>query len=339
MLEINVNTFLNKVLTFLIIIIASCFFWIFVDVSHILYSEIFNRSDLSKYYLYYTEIDNNLNLLEIILIHDNDRAYFVITYFLNKLGVSFEFFLFCLIFLFYFIVYRLFCEVTLSNRIIYLICIILFSSFWMQSLLLVTLRQGFAFLIIVYFLFKKEKIGLFKKIILILFAANIHGSAIMFIPYILIENKALKNIRFIEILFIFFLLGYFFDIPMSYASNINDLFIYLNIDSRSLMFFEQYDTAYKIGFSFNKFLAFIIPLIAFKLANYKKTYLNILTKRIYIYYLYSIMLGIFLSGLVFHDRIFIYGWGITPILLVYAISSYSRIISLMNVVIKQFKIN
>jgi hypothetical protein len=339
MLQINVNTYLNKVLSFLIIIIASYLFWIFVDVGNFISPKIYSSSDMSQYYLYYTEINDNLNLSEFISVHDNDRAYFAFTYFLSKLGVSFEFFLFCLIFLFYFITYRLFCEITLSNRVIYLICIILFSSFWMQSLLLVTLRQGFAYLIIVYFLFNKEKIGLFKKIILILFAANIHGSVIMFIPYILIENKALKNIKFIEILFIFFLLGYFLDIPMSYASNINNLFTYLDIESRSLMFFEQKDTTYKLGFSLYKFLAFIIPLIAFKLANYKKTHFHIIMKRIYFYYLYTIMLGMFLSGLIFHDRIFIYGWAITPIFLVYAISSYSRIISLMNVVIKQFKIN
>lgn len=325
MSNINVNAFLNKVLRFVVILIGSYFFWILADVGSYIYPEINNSNDMSQYYAYYKQNDN-IDFLEIFLIHKSDRVYFVFTYFLNKLGISFEFFLFSLIFSFFFLTYKLFRQITLSNSFIYLMWIILFSSFWAQSIILVTLRQGFAYLIIVYFLSKREKIGFFKKLIIILFAANIHGSAIIFIPYIFVENKALKNIKFIEVLFIFFLLGYFLNIPVYYVENVFNLLKYFDIDTRSLMFFEQENTSYKLGFSFYKFLAFGIPLLAFKLANYKKTNLSILIKRIYVYYLYSIMLGIFFSGFIFHDRLFVYGWAITPVLLVYAILYQKRII-------------
>ena len=335
---INVNAFLNKVLRFVVILIGSYFFWILADVSNYIYTEINNRNDMFQYYAYYKQ-NNNINFSEIFLIHNSDRVYFVLTYFLNKLGISFEFFLFSLIFSLFFLTHKLFSQITLSNSFIYLMWIILFSSFWAQSLLLVTLKQGFAYLIIVYFLFKREKIGFFKKLIIILLAANIHGSAIIFIPYILIENKALKNIKFIEVLFIFFLLGHFLNMPVYYAENVFNLLNYFDIDSRSLMFFEQENTSYKLGFSFYKFLAFGIPLLTFKLANYKKTNLSILIKRIYVYYLYSIMLGIFFSGFIFHDRLFLYGWAITPVLLVYATLYQKRIILSMRDLFKQSNIN
>ena len=109
---------------------------------------------------------------------------------------------------------------------------------------------------------------------------------------------------------------------MFLAYYLNEFNIFIKIDTGSLIFLDQNETIYKLGFSIKKLIASLIPVIAFNLASYKKSDFSILKKRIYFYYVYIVMLGMLLSGFIFHDRIFLYAWAISPILLVYSIKSY-----------------
>lgn len=326
----------NKIFKFIIIIISTILLWIFLDLYTLISLTTKNPGDITAYHNYYNII-TNLSLFEVIEKFD-PKGYFLLNYFFQNLGFSFANFLFFTLIVYYIVTYKIFYNLTLSKKNIYIIFIILFSSFWAQSLLFVALRQGITHLIIAYLLFGKENISFLRKFFALIISINFHTSGIILLPYLLLERFALKNINFINFVFIFCTIIYCFNIPLFYSYYLNELFVFFQIDTHSLMFFDQYETSYKLGFSINKLMVSLIPLILFILSGHEKNDSYILKMRIYFYYLYIIVIGMLLSGFIFHDRIFLYAWALTPVLLVYAISHQRKIILFISDLFKSFKI-
>jgi hypothetical protein len=298
---------LEKNLTFIALILIVCIFWFFRDINSMLIFNIYNISDLSRYYAEFIHIRSVFNFPSF---HE-DFGYYWVVLTLNFFGINFHFFLFCILFFSYLSFLLIFYRLTgFKKWYIYLI-LFLGLSFWLQSLVTTTFRQGIAFLILISFLFKKETMLFLPKLLTIILAASFHFSAIFLIPYIFFDKYFAKRLIILDIIFIFV----FFLYVLGYTSILSNLFInistYLSIDIRSLAAQGTYIT----GFSIYKAFAILIPALSFRLSNLSNFNSNMLGRRIYVFYIFVCICGMILSDLPYHDRILLYGWGISPILI------------------------
>ena len=182
----------------------------------------------------------------------------------------------------------------------------------MQPLVTVALPQGVAFIFLIYFLYYKYKLSFLLKIFIIIFASTIHFSAIFLTPIIIFDKFFHRNIRILEFLFFLSFLLYITNQTFIFS----EILIYFSeTTSLDIGALSNKESAYAVGFSLLKFIALIIPIILFRLTDFEKFSSSILAKRIYSYYLYIGIIGMLLSNLPYHDRLLLYAWGVSPILI------------------------
>ena len=177
---------------------------------------------------------------------------------------------------------------------------------------MVALPQGVSFVFLIYFLFNKENPSTLYKFLIIIFASLIHFSAIFLIIIIFLDKIFIKKLILIEILFLITSLLYI----ANYTFVFSNFIIYLsNLISLDIGALGNQNNTYDVGFSFLKFIALVIPILLFKFLNFEKLNSSYLAKRMYLYYLFIGITGMILSNLPYHDRIFLYAWGVSPIFL------------------------
>ena len=269
-----------------------------------------NFSDLGRYNFAYDNLENYS--LIISRGFDEKIIYFLFTAFLSFIGVPFEFFLVLVIFFYYLIFLKIFHFLTSCKVLIIYFPLLLYLSYWMQPLVTVALPQGMSFIFLIYCLFSKENPSTLYKFLIIIFASLIHFSAIFLIPIIFLDKIFIKKLILFEFLFLIIALLYI----ANYTFIFSDFIIYIsNIISLDIGALGNQTTNYKVGFSFLKFIALIIPIILFKFLNFQELHSYYLAKRMYLYYLFVGTIGMLLSDLPYHDRIFLYAWGFSPILI------------------------
>ena len=267
-------------------------------------------SDLSRYLGYYNSGSIN-SITEMGLF--NNSLYHWVMFFLKNIGIKFELCVFILILSYYI------CFAKLSNVFIgikkwyvisFVFCIL---SFWLIPLGSVAIRQGLAILTIAAFWpFLEQRKSFFLEILLVLIIANIHSTALSLFPLIIF--KRIFNGRLLLLDFILFtaLVLYIFNFWAFAVNQILSTLDYLKIESRS---FTNPDTRYIVGFSAYKAIAFIIPAILYRVPAYLNYQRFKDLEGMYIFYVYYGLLAMLLSGLPYHDRVFLYAWAFSPILI------------------------
>ena len=299
------SNYINKIITSLFIVIIVIIFWYIRDINSLLaidarfHSKYLPVSDLAKY---------NADYLDPAFGNLKDPGYIFITILFKNIGISFKFFLFSVIFSFYSIFLLIFNRLTLCNKWYINFLLLLGLSLWMQPLVTVALRQGIAFIFLIFFLFRKDDLSFLKKILIVFLVSSIHLSAIIFLPYILFERYFITKVKFVDILFILTFIIYSMGVTYFFSDLLVDVVIYLGIDLRA---FTNNLSEYKTGFSIYKSLAIIIPLLLFRFTKFSNQ--NFLGRRMYIFYIYVCICGMLLSEFPYHDRVFLYAWGISPI--------------------------
>jgi hypothetical protein len=294
------------------IILAVFVFWSLKDINSLLYNtnDQFSESELSTYYQYYDNVltDDNSN--------NKDLGYFLLTFIFKKIGFSFKFFLFICLFLYYLTLSIVFYKITFCKKWFLYFILIVLGSYFLVPLFLVVNRQGIATLTLIFILFAINSELLILRLFTVLLASTIHFSAIFFLPFIILE-KFIKNnrVKLIDKIFITTFLLYFIGF-FEYTSN---LFInfssYFNLNIRAL----GSENDYKTGFTIYKAVSIAIPPLLFRLTNFSNKYIGF---RIYIFFCFACIIGMFLSGLPYHDRILLYGWTLSPILITCFIISF-----------------
>ena len=295
------------------IITLAIFFWILKDVDAIISPDLnYGVSDLYRYKsTYYQKVPLNE------IFEQKDFLYQIITSIFKSVSVSFEFFIFLFICIYFFVFMKVFNKIIGEKNFFFLFFLLTILSFWLQPLLLVALRQGVAFIVLFSLLFRKYEISLFQKLIIVLIASCIHVTIIIAVPLIFFEKILINKIKAIEFLFIIMLILYFAGFFNFTTVIIHDVANFLEINLRALQT-NNTEKGYKVGFSFYKFSAIFIPFLLYKFAKILKKDLNSISLRIYLYFLYVSMVGIFVSGLTYHDRVMLHAWAVSPILICYS---------------------
>jgi hypothetical protein len=299
---------LKKNLTFIALILSVCIFWFIRDINSLLiYNEGYSVSDLSRYYLEFKETETQT----FFHFFNEDFGYYWLSLILNFIGINFQFLLFCVLFLYYLSFLLIFYKLSGIKKWYVYLFLFLGLSLWMYPLVTVAFRQGIAFLILISLLFRKETLPFLSKLLIIILASAFHFSAIFLLPYIFLDKYLSNRLKILDI---FFIIVFFLYIS-GYTVIISNLFINitssLSIDIRAL---ANNELLYKTGFSIYKALAILIPALLFRMSNLSNLYSSILAGRIYVFYIFVCICGMILSDLPYHDRILLYGWGISPIL-------------------------
>ena len=295
---------LQTLLTFI-----SFVYLVYRDLDTIIFS-VKGISDLAQYYSDYNYIHS---IDHFIYKGFSEKLFYkFFTLLLYELGFSFKFFIF-LVFYFYFSIFLYsFYQLTGSKIWSLYFLLFLFLTFWMKALVTVALPQGIAFIFLLTFYFRKNRLNFLQKLFIIFLAAGIHFSAIVFLPFILFDNSFLKYTRPLEIIFILVFALYFLNLTYLFS----DFFILVaNKFSLDIGALSNTHKTYKTGFSFLKSISIIIPIILFRITNYYHFSSNKLGRKIYVFFIYISLIGMLLSHLPYNDRILLYGWGLTPIML------------------------
>lgn len=299
-----------------VIILVVFTLWFLKDINSILYStkDPNNPGDLSWYYNFYNDYsENNINDFK------RDVGFIWLIIVLKKIGFSFKFFLFICLFLYYLIISIVFYKITFfKNSFIYFILIVM-GSFFLVPLFLVAFRQGIAFLILIFFFFGISSTSFILRLFIVILASSIHLTAIIFLPFVIFEKliKRGGGIKLIDNIFIATFLLY----VMGFSKYTSNLFIYfLSYFDLEMRAFEV-ENEYKVGFSVYKAIAIVIPALLFRLTNFSNKYFGF---RIYTFFSFTCVIGMFLSYLPYHDRIFLYGWGVSSILIACFINSFLK---------------
>ena len=73
-----------------------------------------------------------------------------------------------------------------------------------------------------------------------------------------------------------------------------------------------------VGFTIGKLLATTIPLAIYLLTFFiNKKPMQIIERRIYVYYIYVSSLGMLLSQMTYYERVLMYAWALSPFLLAF----------------------
>ena len=303
----------KKIITTVSLFIIVLIYWNVQDIHSRIFSS--EPSNLQRYFYNYS----NLSYIEI---SEKDFGYRLITDILQKIGVSFEVFLFTLFFLYYLIFCKIFYRLTYLKGWIIYILLILLTSFWMDYLIGAALRQGIAFMIMIYFFFSREVAGYTSSLLIVLIASSVHLSALLFIVFVALEKYWYIRVKLLDFVFVLSFLFYVLSLTSWYANFMLNFTTYFDFDLRSLKPDDDHSTT---GFSIYKAIAISVPALAFRLTNFPKKFSKILSIRIYWFYSLACIAGMFLSILPYHDRIMLYAWAISPILL--AIAIYKFLIS------------
>jgi hypothetical protein len=320
--------YLNYFIISLFLFTCTIFFWQLLDLTS-RYTPYYDThvSNLEKYYLKYQQI----NYDEIFNLFLNEKNYFefktdigydLLTLQLKLLGLTYSNFLFINIFLTYLVYIIIFLRISSTKYWIIYLILILLASFWMNTTAGAILRQGIAMNILFYFYINNKKISLKKGLLVTFFSSLFHLSAIFFLPYLIFEKILINRLKVLIIFFIF--VTAFYILQFTYL--FSDLFIYLasifKIDTRSLLH-NRLDHP-TIGFSILKLLATIIPFILFILCI-NKNFIQTIEKKIILFFIYFSSVGMILSQLTYNERISIYAWALSPIMLAYCCDKILRI--------------
>jgi len=308
--------YLNYVILFIYLFICTIFFWQIFDITvrYTPYSDV-HISDLERYYIFFQEVDfDYFSNLESYFIKKDDGGYILLTILLKKLGVTFGNFIFVLIFLNYLIYLIIFCRISSSKYWIIYLLLFFFASFFLNSYVGSILRQGIAMSVIIYFIIINNKITLIRGLLVTIFASSFHLSAILILPYLILEKIFINRLMNLIIFFIIINCFYILDFTYLFSDFFYNLLILFEINTRSLLANESHHPT--VGFSIFKLLATTGPLIIFLLCI-DRNFARIIEKRIISFYIYFSSIGMLLSQLTYNDRIFIYGWVLSPIMLAY----------------------
>ena len=295
-----------------ILILFSCvFFWIFKDIDGRIFIEEGERiTNLSRYYIYYNSFTweqvFNFGLTE-------DPGYYISNVILSKIGIPFPVLLFFIFYLFLFTIIKIFYQFTKLKKYFLLnFFLIILALLWMDSLIGVAFRQGCAFILLCHCFFLNKQDKKLFNFLIFLIAISFHFSAIIFILIFFINSFFKQKLNLLDIAIIFFfilyVLGNFIQI-LILPLVISDVF---NIDLRS----SKYLSHTTSGFSIFKFIALLIPYLFYKISYFRKDSSNISTTNFLLFYTISLSTGVIFSELSYHDRWFLYAWGLSPIMLI-----------------------
>ena len=328
---VNKKKLIFIILVVFVILIAflnSVLFWQIFDLSTRLTPELDDRvSNLEKYYLKFQLISSgNFELSSFVKNYFQikfDIGYIFLNYLSHNLGLTFENFLFIAIFLTYVVYIRIFYKLTSSKNFIIYILLILFASFWMNTTMGATLRQGIAISFLYYFLFYDKKISFKKSFFIIIISSLVHISAIILLPYLIFEKIFIKRLKILSLFFVIITVLYILELN----SFVRDFIVYftdaINFETRALMG-DRPDHP-SVGFTTGKLLATIIPLILFLLAFYiNKNPIQLIERRMCVYYIYMSSLGMLLSQMTYYERLLLYAWALSPFLLAFFCNSIYR---------------
>lgn len=312
-----INRYLLNIFSLsILILLPVTIFWLYRDLNKIIISYDLLKyategySDLGRYndeYYFFSIKFSNIFTLEF----SEKMGYYSLTYFLYHLGLSFKFFLYSISY-FYFLTFMLiFHKLTFSKQWYLYAILFILISFWMIPLVTVALPQGCAFLLIFYFFFKKEKISFIKKIIIIFFASTLHFSSLLLIPYIFMDRIFLTKIKLLDLLFITIFILYVLGVTKIFSEIFVEFAYLVSLDIGAL---ANTNETYVRGFSILKAIAILIPAVLFRLTSFINSKKSKLGKRMYIYYLYISIVGMLLCELPYHDRLLLFAWGVSPIL-------------------------
>lgn len=300
---------------FILSFIFSISFWYIRDINSVIFitDSLGSVSDLSRYYNLYLNPDSKT--FETY----SDVGYKFANKFFSNIGLSFQFILFAIIYMYYQSFTVTFYKITKSDNLIFYILLLLILSLWLISMATIALRQGIAFLIIFMAFCKGEDSTIYKKIFFVFLATTFHFSVIFYLPLLIFENFFFKRIKNLNYFFTLIFILYIFNFFVIFQDNLYSILNLLDIDLRSL---EKTSNRYAVGPTFFKSLAIIFPFI---LINFYKLNNFIISKiyfRIYLFFIAGCTLGMIFSGFPYHDRIMLYGWIFSPFLICLSILNF-----------------
>lgn len=331
---ISYNKFIKKkYLEFFVLhiflILISLIYLIYRDIDNIVFS-VKGISDLGQYY---SDYYYNHSISHIMYKGFTEKIFYkFITLVFYELGFSFKFFIF-IVFYFYFSIFLYsFHQLTGSKIWSLYFLLFLLLTFWLKPLVTVALPQGVAFICLLTLYFRKNQLSLSKKLLIVFLASGLHFSAIVFLPFIFLEKIFLKYTKILEVIFILTFILYFLNL----AYLISDFFVlFASKTSLDIGALNSTNKTYKIGFSLLKSISIVVPILFFRITNYFHSSQNIFGRKLYVIYIYISIIGMLLSHLPYNDRLLLYGWGLTPIMLcafVYMllvkISKYQKLFSM-----------
>lgn len=302
----------NIYVVFLSLIFSTCF-WIVLDIDSIMAANGIQSqgvSDLSRYYGHY----NTITLDSMLAIDwSKGRLFYGIFYLFKMVGVSFELFLFIIINLYYIAFARLARNFLKTERtyIVFLIYGIL--TFWLVPAVTVGLRQGFAMLLIALFLeiFDRKK-SFLLKLLIIFIITSIHLSAIMLLPLIVFWSTLKREILLLNSLFFIVLVLYISNSWSFLSGQVVLLLLDIGVHLGAL---SSSESSYVVGFSIYKMAAFLFPVILYRVPMYFGYRHHVETMGVYTLFVYFSIIGMVFSSFPYHDRLFLYGWIFSPILI------------------------
>ena len=310
----------------ILILLPVTIFWLYRDLNEVIVSyDIIKYSDVGysdlgryndEYYFFATKFSNIFTLG-----FSEKMGYYILTHILYHLGLSFKFFLYSISYFYFLSFMMVFYKLTLSKQWYLYIILFIIISYWMIPLVTVALPQGCAFLLIFYFFFRKEKISPLNKIIIILLASTLHFSSLLFIPYILMERIFLNKIKLLDLFFLIIFVLYFSGITKIFSDN---FIVFAGLVSLDIGALANTNETYVRGFSILKAIAILIPAVLFRLSLYSNLKKDILGEKMYIYYIYVSIIGMLLCELPYHDRLLLFAWGISPILISYFVYKFLK---------------
>lgn len=298
---------------FFLSLIFSTIFWFFYDINSRLASDgTYGKgiSDLNRYYQYYQVI--TFDGLKTIRWYQG-KLFYSFFYFLNLIGFNFKLLLFISVNL-YFISFAHLARIFLKTENIYIILIIYCTLlFWLNSSMGVALRQGFAMLLIALFLdvlFRKKSYML--KSLYIFLLINTHFSAIILVPLVIFWSKVKKHLRLLNGLFLISLVLYVAELWYFFSS---EVVLFLTKRDIPIGALGEVNSDYKLGFSIYKMAAFLFPIVFYNATKFFGYRHNSESLVLYVLFVYYSIVGMIFSGFPYHDRLFLYGWIFSPLLI------------------------
>ena len=303
-------------------ILASLIFWNVVGIDNRISGENFDHiTNLMKYSEKFEFIS-----LNYIFENPKDFGYYLVTLFAKKIGLTFEVFLFILISLNFFLFTSLFYQITGTKKLFFYIILYCLLSIWMQGLFGAILRQAMANMLLIYFFFYKNNFNNYKLIFFFFIILSIHFSAIIFLFFILFEKYFYNKNFILDLIFSFLFLLYILDLNVYFTYLVLDIANLFDISLRSLDNLNHPTS----GFTVKKSIAILLPIILFRITIYIENEKDFQKNRFYLFYLYVCTIGIILSQMSYYDRILMYAWHLSPILLVYSFYIFTKKYKIIN---------
>ena len=141
-------------------------------------------------------------------------------------------------------------------------------------------------------------------------------SAFILIPYLIIEKLFIKKLKLLSFFYVILIIVYILEINSFVRDFLQHTTSAIDFETRSLMFHRPNHPS--VGFTFFRLLATITPPILFLLSFYiNKNPIQMIERRMYVYYVYASSLGLLISQVTYYERILVYAWAFSPFLLAF----------------------